>query len=670
LANKKIAFPLDPLLYGSCYFPEHWDPKMHEPDLKRMAQSGFNFVRMGEGAWSYFEPREGEFQFALFDRVLDLCKKYKIKAIMGTPTYAAPAWVAKNYPEALRWDFNRKPMGHGGRRHLNYTSAEFLGLSDRICGELAAHYKGHPQIVGWQLDNEFNCHMDVSYAPSDTLAFREWLKARYGSLDKLNAAWGSAFWSQTYGAWDEIDLPKPVPAYPNPSQVVDESRFISDTVAAFARRQAAIMKAANPKWFVTHNGLFTNVKGPDLVKELDFFAHDQYPGFYPHWADASFGLAQARSLSFPFALLEQQSGPGGQMAYILPTLRPGQQRLFAWESMAHGAGLMSYFLWRTVPYGSEQHWHGLLDADNIPGRRLAEAEGTCKEVRSMPKAFWSAAPARQAAVLRDYDNESNDWRANTYTGKGRNETGRWHKAMSKAHIGLDQVWESSDWSGYRLMVAPHLKMLSPQLAARLKAWVEKGGHLLLGAQSGSKDVDTQQVAAPYPGLLRGLAGVEVEDWSTLKDGEEREALWEGGSGASFALSTFVERLKPQGAEVLARWDTPDSLLAGAPALTRRKLKQGSVWYLGGYAQDAALDFLVERLSHELGLAPPAQAGEDVEMILRKAGKKSWLVLMNHAAEARTVEGLPEARLLVGPGALKAGALELPPFGVAILESQA
>ncbi len=462
-----------------------------------------------------------------------------------------------------------------------------------------------------------------------------------------------------------------MPAYPNPTQVLDESRFISDTVVAFARRQAAIMKAANPKWRLTHNGIFSNVKGPDLVKELDFFAHDQYPGFYEHWADASFGLSQARSLSFPFALLEQQSGPGGQMAYILPSFRPGQQRLYAWQSLAHGASLLSYFLWRTVPFGSEQHWHGLLDPDNRPGRRLAEAEGTGREVRKMPTAFWTAAPARQAALLRDYDNDSNDWRVNTYTGKGRNESGRWHKAFAKAHVALDQVWDGSDWSGYSLMVAPHLKMVSKELAARLRAWVEAGGNLVLGAQSGSKDANIHLVREAMPGLLRSLAGVEVEDWTTLKDGEQRTAVWEGGSNAEFKLTNFVERLKPQGAEVLARWDDADSLLAGSPAVTSHKVKKGRVFYMGGYAQDDALEFLTGRLQHELGLKPLALAAADVEIMVRKAGGKKWTVLMNHAAEARSVEGLAPGKVIVGQGSRSAeGGLDLPAFGVAVLESTA
>ncbi len=197
--------------YGVCYFPEHWHPNRHADDIKRIADTGMNIVRMAEGAWATFEPVEGEFHFDLFDNVIDLCAKHGLKVIMGTPTYAAPAWVSHKYPEVLRWNYNRIPMKHGSRRNFNYTSPVYLDLSDRICTALADHYKKAKPVIGWQLDNELNCHMDVSYAPADTLAFRKWLRAKYKTLDRLNAAWGTAFWSLVYSEWDQIDLPHPTP---------------------------------------------------------------------------------------------------------------------------------------------------------------------------------------------------------------------------------------------------------------------------------------------------------------------------------------------------------------------------------------------------------------------------------------------------------------------------
>ncbi|HEY1921133.1 MAG TPA: beta-galactosidase, partial [Tepidisphaeraceae bacterium] len=550
---------------GVCYYPEHWPASRHAADIRRIKENGIDLVRMGEGAWSYFEPEEGRFQFDLFDRAIELCGRNGIKVIFGTPTYCGPAWIATNYPEVLRWNFQRIPMGHGSRRNFNYTSAKYLELSDRICTALAEHYAGEKQIVAWQLDNEFNCHMDVSYAPSDTVAFRRWLEEKYQTLEKLNRAWGTAFWSQTYTDWEQIDLPHPTSAPLNPSQLLDESRFISDTVVKFAGRQAKILRGYNKNWLITHNGLFGNIDGPELVKQLDFFGHDQYPLFMESWPARAEGLVLARSLSFPYAILEQQSGPGGQMTYLQRTPRPGEIRLWAWQSIAHGAKLVSFFLWRTCPFGSEQHWHGLIDQDDKNNRRLAEAKVFGGEAHRLPGDFFDSRPAKIVGVLRDFDNEINERRINTYVKSGAGEHARWLSALSAAHVPADYVWASSPFAGYKVLILPHVKMISRALAEKLEKYIRSGGTLLLGAQTGLKDLDCHIVEKTPPGLLSGLAGVEVADWTTLAADETRSARLV--TGKDIVMEAFVERIRPTTAKVLARWNGGDSLLGDAAAIT-------------------------------------------------------------------------------------------------------
>lgn len=651
--------------YGVCYYPEAWDPSRHESDIRRMAACGFNVVRMGEGAWSYWEPREGEFQFELFDRVIELCRKYGIKVILGTPTYAGPAWVANNYPEVLRWNFDRVPMSHGSRRFYNYTSPKYLELSDRICAALAEHYKGNDEVIAWQLDNEFNCHMDVSYAPSDTIAFRAWLKEKYETIDRLNDAWGTRFWSQTYDAWEQIDLPHPTATYHNPTQLLDESRFISDCVVRFAKRQAAILRRAKPNWLITHNGLFNNVKGPDLVKMLDFFSHDQYPLFYKGWTAYSFNLVQARSLSFPYAILEQQSGPGGQMDYLHRMPRPGEMRLWAWQSIAHGGKLLSYFRWRTCPYGSEQHWHGLLDADDRDNRRIEEAKQVGREIAKLPKEFFDAPVTKCAAVLRDFDNEINDRRINTYAKAGAWESGRWLAELARRHVPQDILWPTSRFDGYRLIVAPHLKIIDAALLEKLTRFVHDGGTLLLGAQSGLKDRNCHIVEATPPGLLIQLAGVEVEDWTMLAEDERRTAQFSDG-GAEVALSTFVERLRPTRASIIASWLGDDPLLAGAPAITRNVVGKGVVYYIGGHSPADAVEVIAGHLLSTMTIGPIVEAGPDVEAIERMGSRRRYVCLCNHSSQKQVARRVRGEELL--SGVALAGEITLLPHGVAIIAS--
>jgi beta-galactosidase len=633
-----------------------------------MAAAGFNVVRLGEGAWSYWEPREGTYQFDLFDRVIDLCRKHKLKVIMGTPTYAGPAWVANNYPEVLRWNFDRQPMAHGSRRNYNYTSPKYLELSDRLVTALAEHYKGDDQIVAWQLDNEFNCHMSTSYAPSDTLAFQAWCKSKYRTLDKLNDAWGTRFWSQTYDAWEQIDLPHPTAAMQNPHVLLDEVRFISDAVVAFAKRQADILRAHDGRWKITHNGLFENLDGPKLTEQLDFFSHDQYPHFWKEgeWWSHAFPLQQARSLSFPYAVLEQQSGPGGQMSYLLRTPRPGQMRLYAWQAVAHGANAILYFRWRTVPYGSEQHWHGLLDQDDRDNRRLSEAIKAGKEFLSLPKEFLAAAPVKAVALLRDFDTETNERRINTYAKAGDWEPARWTHELARRHLPVDQVWSDGDWAGYPLLIAPHAQVVTKAMAKRMTDYVTAGGTLVLGARSGLYDERLHVVEMPLPGLLRKLAGVEVEDWTTLPNDQTRDARLAGG--ATLPFNAFVERLRPLAAQPIAWWTGGDALLGEAPAVTVNRVGKGRVYYVGGYATNAAIAALVAHLMSELPLVPLADADAAVEMIARANGPRRYLALLNHAPGGHRVHGLANAKLIAGDGDLsKTGELRLPGYGVAVVE---
>lgn len=654
-------------LYGVCYYPEHWNPRRHARDIERIAAAGFNLIRLGEGAWSYWEPREGEYRFELFDRVIDLCRRHDIKVIMGTPTYCAPAWASTRYPDILRWDFNRIPMTHGSRRNLNYTSPRFLELSDRICGALAEHYRHENQIIGWQLDNEFNCHMDASYAPSDTIAFRQWLKSRYRTLGRLNAAWGNAFWSQTYTDWQQIDLPHPTSAPMNPHQLLDESRFISDCVVRFARRQAGILRRFNKRRLITHNGLFGNIDGPELTRILDFFSHDQYPLFAPEtdWHWPAWGLIQARSLSNPFAVMEQQAGPGGQMSYLLRTPRPGQIRLWAWQSIFHGAKLLSYFRWRTCPYGSEQHWHGLLDPDNRDNRRLAEARQLGRELKRLPNGFFDAGPLKCAAVLRDFDNEINERRINTYAKEGNHESSRWLAGLCVRHIPADMVWGQHDWTGYPLLIAPHLKMIDAAMANKLTRYVRAGGTLILCAQSGSKDRNGHLVEMPLPGLLRKLCGIEIEDWTTLPEKHTRAARL--SDGGRLELNVFVERLKLHGASALAHWAGDDPLPARSPAVTARRAGKGTVIYVGGYCPTEAVGNLLDRLADQLSFPALVNAPPQVEIIARQHGRQLFLSILNHSPLPQPITALPSGRELLTGRPIDHGQLVLAGYDVAIVQ---
>jgi beta-galactosidase len=651
-------------LYGVTYYPEHWPRSFWARDLDRMARAGMNVVRMGEGAWSYWEPREGEFQFELFDEVIDLCAKRDIRVILGTPTYCAPAWVSQQYPEVLRWNYDRIPMAHGSRRNLNYTSSKYFELSDKLCTALASHYAKHKSVISWQLDNEFNCHMDVSYAPSDTIAFRAWLRAKYRTLDALNDAWGTKFWSQTYTDWDQLDLPHPTATYHNPTQLLDESRFVSDCAVRLAERQAKILRKHNPRWQITHNGLFPNMNGPDLARPLDFFSHDHYPLFWADWPGPAAKLVEARSLTFPYAIMEQQAGPGGQMSYLHRTALPGEMALWATQSVAHGADQLLFFTWRTCPFGSEQHWHGLIDQDDRDGRRLREATELGAQFDRLPEDFLDAAPTKDVAVLRDFDNDVNEQRVNTYTGAGRWGAQRWVETLSRSHVPVDVVWANSSLAGYRTVIAGHLKIVDDSLAKKLIAFARSGGTLVLGAQSGLMDRNAHIRQTPAPGPFAAALGATVDEWTTIADKSSKPFWFERG-GEVQAIA-FAESLRPtaKDVQVLARWQG-DPLFGNAPAIVSRKVGKGRIVYVGAYLTRESTDAVRESL--DLG-TPVVQASDRVESVLRRGKRADYLVLLNHANDPHDVLGLPaKSRVLAGSLAKRDGTTAtLAPFGTAVL----
>ena len=324
---------------GVCYYPEHWERSLWAEDLDRMLAAGLGTVRVAEFAWSLIEPREGEYTYEFFDSFLDLAQEKGMQVIFCTPTATPPAWLTEKYPQTLNRDREGHPICHGSRRHYNYNSPVYRRLCRNIVEKSAAHYGKHPAIVGWQLDNEFNCENDLFYSESDTLAFRRFLQARYGSLEELNRAWGTVFWNQTYTDWQEIYVPRKTnTGSVNPHQELDFRRFISDSVCSFAKEQADIIRKYKKEGdFITTNGMFGNLDYQRLSREsLDVLMYDSYPDFAYcldgyHEKDPmkdrwwSRNLAQVRAVSSPFGIMEQQSGANGWNDRMeAPSPRPGQ----------------------------------------------------------------------------------------------------------------------------------------------------------------------------------------------------------------------------------------------------------------------------------------------------------------------------------------------------------
>ena len=330
-------------LLGCCYYPEHWDEANMESDIARIKDLGFNTVRMGEFSWSMYEKEEGKYDFSLLRKAVQLAEEAGLAVILGTPTAAPPKWLTDRYPEVLCKNASGTTMQHGSRQHHNHTSEVYLKYCAAITEAMVKTFSSCKNVIGWQIDNELNCHRNESYSETDHAAFRKWLENKYSTIDNLNKAWGTKFWSLDFHDFSQIQCQGPTTTHRNPSLMTDYYLFLSDTVVNYASVQTKIIRKYMPDAFITHNGWFGNIDYKKLTDEcLDLLAFDSYPAFHEKngialGRNAEYRLACTRGCSEKFLILEQQSGPGGQLSYLLPMPLPGQIRLWTYQSIAHGA---------------------------------------------------------------------------------------------------------------------------------------------------------------------------------------------------------------------------------------------------------------------------------------------------------------------------------------------
>ena len=430
-----------------------------------MQEAGFNVARLAEFAWSVLEPRDGEFDFGWLDRAIAVLAQHGIQSVLGTPSATPPPWLWYKIPDIALVDETGTPREFGSRREYSPTNAAYRTHAVRIARAMGEHYKDNPNVIGWQIDNEFG---DRCYAPGTRLEFHRWLQREYHTLDALNECWGTRFWSHVYTDWAQIPVPnRRVHGQHNPSLHLDYLRFMSDVYVEFQQLQVDALRAVcPPEQFITHN--FMGFKYPkinyfDLARTLDLVTWDNYPrGFWVQQAEITpaplaLNHAAMRGLKKQnFWVMEQQSGQGS-WDMLPPMTRPGEIALWAYQGIAHGADGIVFFRWRTCRSGTEQYWHGVIDHDGQPRRRYAEVKAMGQQIARIGSAIAGSEVRAKTAIVLSYDSRfAFQVQQNNPDFSYERHIADYFAALHSANIAVDIVAPDDTLDGYDLVIVPAL----------------------------------------------------------------------------------------------------------------------------------------------------------------------------------------------------------------------
>jgi beta-galactosidase len=665
--------------YGVDYYPEHWPEDRWPEDARLMQEAGINTVRLAEFAWSRMEPQAGRYDFAWLDRAIDVLAARGIDIVLGTPTASPPPWLATAHPDVMMvWPDGARAT-YGSRRTYCPTHPAYRDYAARITGAMADHYHDHPRVIGWQIDNEFG---DACYCATCRAAFQSWLERKYGSLDRLNAAWGTVFWSHEYTAWDQIPLPMLTARTPlgldmtvvaNPGLMLDHARFVSDTYVDFQGQQLAILRDRCPDHLVTHNFMgfsYDKLNYFDLAAPLDFVSWDNYPrGFWREdgkKTPAEIALEHVTMYGLKnrgFWVMEAQGGKSGW--HIMGSApRPGEIRLWAYQAMAHGADAVIYFRWRTCRFGTEQFWQGVLDYDGLPRRRYDEIKQMGEELQRFGAQITGAEMRAEVALMLSYDSRfAFQAQPNSPAFHYARHFLDYYAALHSRNIPAAIVAPDADLTLYKLVIVPALYVTEETTAANLRRYVEQGGTLVVTARSGVKDHHSTIVDRPLPGLLAEVCGVEIEDMDALPAGQQRAIRFEDAADHGAAVA-FCEVLALKGAESIACY--AEDYYAGKPAITAHSYGQGKTIYVGTVGDAALVRQVLDRARRWANVNGLAETPAGVEVTRRIQQDSELLFILNHTAEVQpvTLDGDYEDIL---SGARKSGGISLEPYEVLILK---
>ncbi len=625
----------DRIYYGGDYNPDQWDDATIDEDMRLFQKAGINLLTLPVFSWAKLEPDEGVYDFEWLDKIIDKIWANGIYVCLATPTTAQPAWLSTRYPEVLPVDIQGRKRTHGMRVFFCVNSLKYRERAAAIAEEFAKRYAHHPALAMWHVSNEYGTYC---YCPTCQAKFRLWLRKRYGSVQELNNRWHTTFWGRILTSFEEVTLPTELnDDYRfNPAIQLDYMRFVTDSTAECFLNEYRVLKKYNPEIPVQTNmsGYIKKLDQSELTKNLDVVGWDNYPwpDDPPYFVAMKHDIMRGLKGGQSYVLTEQSPNQQNWQPYNR-LKRPGEVRLLSYQAMAHGADTCLFFQMRQSIAGQEK-FHGAIisHAGHENTRVFRECETLGQELEQIGDAFLTARTPAKAAILFDWNNW---WALELASGPSKDmdylkTISRYYQAFYRKNISVDIVNPSASFDGYDLIVAPMLYMTKEGVAERLTEFVRQGKTVVTTVMSGLVDENDRCIFGEYPGKLKEVLGIWVEEVDALRPYESNRMQMNGVMPlpkASYSCGFLCDLLHTRQAEALAVYES--DFYAGMPCVTRNQFEKGTAYYIGTDPDDEFLADFFDQVCKDCGIEPVYEAEEAVEVTRRVNEKETTIFVLNH-----------------------------------------
>lgn len=647
------------MLHGGDYNPEQWldRPDILKKDIEYFKKAHINTVSVGIFSWAVLEPEEGKYNLGWLEEIIDNLYKEGISTILATPSGARPKWMADKYPEVLRMDPDRTRRFFGGRHNHCYTSPVYRQKVHDMDKLLSQRLGSHPGVILWHISNEFG---GECYCPLCQQKFREWLKEKYGTIEKLNSSWCTTFWSHIYNSFDQIEAPSPKGENELHALKLDWNRFVTDRTIDFIKGEVAAIREGGSELPVTAN-LMYDYNGLDYKKfrdVLDVVSWDNYPSWHKKEEfftaiDAGMQHDLMRSIkNQPFLLME--SCPSATNWKPINKLKkPGMMLAASLQAVAHGSDSVLYFQLHQSQGTSEKFHGAVIDHYGGEDTRVFKEVTEVGEALEALKEVCGSQMKSPAAVL--YDRENN-WAIQDAQGP-RNENMFYTEAVQKQYralreqgLNVDVISMEHELSSYKIVAAPMAYMFKDGYEERLRAYAENGGTLVITYWTGLVDGTDKCFLGGTPYGLMEAAGLRTTEIDALYDWEENHGISEPGNhleiSGTYTCKNLCELVKVSDAEVLMRYG--DDFYAGAPVVTHKAYGKGHVYYVGADMEQAFYSDFYGKAAKEAGIqAPLGFVPAEVSVTLRENQENEYLFIQNYARETKAVPVPAEYEVIYG-----------------------